>query len=850
MKRGTAVSVIILAAALVSAAAGGETLRVAYPSPGGQEFCNGGNRAAAFALDVLGIVAKNCGYSIELRPVDISEGLERLWQSDADMLAVTFRHPEMTRKWDMIPSQLGTVDFTIFSTTNIAAMLRGQIPGGWPWVKLALVKGSLASKEYFREWNIREQTKIYTEEYPSAEAALAALESGDCSLVFNEVVGRRKEGFEALVKLGECPYFAAVRSDRQSLFEQLELEYERFFACDSATVDALRAKHFGYQVPPHRVRVGCYFEPGLCEPSADGTMHGANNDYVNRIAEIAGWNVEWVNCRYSRALKYLEKGQIDALAGVTITEERLKAFDFPHLATGLYRSYLFCRNGAPYRPGRFSEWRGAVIATGHGEQARRDLMAFLKDRGAECTVREYPSFAESMYAYFRGECQIVHTAASTMFAREKPLHVFDAVPAYVVTTSKRPDLGLELQKSLEKINADSPGFHDEVARRNFLPRQTVGFHLTDEERAYLFRRRVNGDRVRVEIFPEVRPLKFWQNGHPCGFAKALFEIADRKCDLGITFLEPVDLETAKKRFLEGECDFWIDYQADSTGLPFRFGTIDSVSLMDILICRRDTDLYDPASGRVAVPEWELKSYGAVGGRVGRSEYLKPCQTIEDCIRAVKERKADCVVCSVLVAAAALRDIDPEAELDVRPPDIARRRVPFRLVPSLKADPRLVSIVRKLMGSFTELEIETAESSSIVDFIHPETSIWIRIAGWVLSVLAVVVLVVIIYLLIRIRVRSEDVLHRERRVNHRDRFILSTARELEASLELIASRAEYLRNPEVKREHALKWTAEIIDNADMLVSRFRRFIKQSERHADRLSRLEKIRGGELSGGGDQ
>lgn len=842
VKRILTLSALLVLAGTGAAAEGipgtGSVLRVAYRTHRDRDVLGAGC-GTAFARELVKTLAERCGYRVQEIPVDVGGDERRMENADADMIASTFQYYELTRGWNMISSRLGDVPVSLAALPSVAAKLKNGLPHDWPPLKLAVVRDSHALVDDFRRWNLKELANITEVEYPGIAESLDAVRSGACDLMLKATTRTSTEIVD-VVRINVRPFFMAVRRGERELHARFERAAEELFTRDWKRVDEMKARCLGYRLPPRRVRVGSYLEPGLCEVTLDGVRYGGNIDYVNRIADAAGWDVEWVDCTYPNALRCLETGDLDALAGVTITEERRRKLDYPLVPTGMYSTYLICRQGAPYEIEHPFNWKDAVIATGSGDQANAALKEYLESRGYTGKIRMYENFEEAVLGFFRGECPIVHAAGSSRFATEKVLHEFEPVPAYVVTTRKRPELGRELQKALEHLKAVSPDLDHEVARRHYLVRRTRGYDLTQEERFYLRKDVISGRPVRIEIYPEVHPLKFWRNGHAEGFVRTLFDQAAARAQLNFEFLPPEGAERARERFLKGECDFWVDYGADMSGLPIRSATIDSVMLVDALICRRDTRLLDPAAGRMAVPEWELKSYGFTGGRIGRSDSLKPCEDVAECVKAVVDGRADCTICSLLAAASALKRYDVNGALEVRPVASSRDRVPFRLVPSPRADPRLVSVMRKLFESFTRLELETAESSAVVDFIHEDSPLWVTFAVWSGVALVLLLFVFGIMLLVKARRRDREARDLELRSMHRDEYIVNSARELEETVELIASRTEFMRNPEVNREHVLKWTGEVLDSTDRMLARFRKLLSSSERHADKMVRLDSVK----------
>ncbi|MGK0551229.1 amino acid ABC transporter substrate-binding protein/permease [Enterococcus faecalis] len=72
--------------------------------------------------------------------------------------------------------------------------------------------------------------------------------------------------------------------------------------------------------------------------NSNGQYQGIDVDLVNRIAKLQGFNVEFKFIGFSSAVQAVESGQADGMiAGMTITNERKKSFDFsePYFNSGI-----------------------------------------------------------------------------------------------------------------------------------------------------------------------------------------------------------------------------------------------------------------------------------------------------------------------------------------------------------------------------------------------------------------------------------------------------------------------------------------------------------------------------------
>lgn len=590
------------------------------------------------------------------------------------------------------------------------------------------------------------------------------------------------------------------------------------------------------------VRVGRYFEPGYCDMLEDGSVVGANEDYIGRIADYSGWNVEWITGDYRALLGDLEAGQIDVLPGVAVADERLRDCLLPRLSTGMYSTYLFCRSSSPYEETHPEGWKGAVIGTGPGEQSNEALRAFLAANHIECEVKEYASSGEAVMGFFRGESQILHTTGHYTLAIEKILHSFPPVPTFVAVSNRRKDVFADVENAMARINTETPGFASEVQRRHFLTRRANTFFLAEAERRYLRRRASSGVPVKVDIFPLVEPLKGWDavERRPTGFVRGLFEELSRRTGIRFSFLPPVDAETVRDRFEQGQVEIWASYKGDLAGVSRKYESSKAISFPLVIVCRRSARDSDPTAGRIVLPRWDYEWF-----RAGHPDAIKGIlarEKMADCIAAVKEGAADCTMCPVGTAVAMVRELDPDGVLDIRPVSDRIRRIIFPISFSPRCDPELVSIITKALASFDPGDIESCMAETVVEISRNRVPTSVVVALVLVCCAGLLLVVAGGALLRRARKIRESSLIRERATEARNELLVRGVSSLMTSAEIVSSRAEFLRNPDVTREQSLGWTADIIGHAEDMITRLNSFRCEAKGSEAKASELAKIRGG--------
>lgn len=89
-----------------------------------------------------------------------------------------------------------------------------------------------------------------------------------------------------------------------------------------------------------KVRVGYWPSYGI-SVTKDGDLYGYTYDYLNEIAKINNWELEYISCGWGQGLKMLKEGKIDIFGALQKSEEREKYYDYIDLNFGYEYGALY-----------------------------------------------------------------------------------------------------------------------------------------------------------------------------------------------------------------------------------------------------------------------------------------------------------------------------------------------------------------------------------------------------------------------------------------------------------------------------------------------------------------------------
>ncbi|MCR5176396.1 MAG: transporter substrate-binding domain-containing protein [Anaerovibrio sp.] len=239
---------------------------------------------------------------------------------------------------------------------------------------------------------------------------------------------------------------------------------------------------------PKVVRVGWYASNGFQEEdSEDGTKSGYSYEYLQKIANYTRWEYQYVPGEWGELMTKLATGEIDFLAGVSITEERKESMLFPDYMMGMENYYLFQHeNNQMMDKDDKSTLQGRRIGGIVNNRMTTFLRQWAAQNGVDFTIIEYSGFDERDRAFARNEIDgIVATDNNIMIdSGYAPVVQVGQEPFYMAVSKSRPDLLTDLNIALASINKTEPFFLKNLQYSSY-GATLINSTLSDEEEKWL-----------------------------------------------------------------------------------------------------------------------------------------------------------------------------------------------------------------------------------------------------------------------------------------------------------------------------------------------------------------------------
>lgn len=233
------------------------------------------------------------------------------------------------------------------------------------------------------------------------------------------------------------------------------------------------------------VRVGWY-ESSFNTTDQFGHKSGYAYEYQLKLAAYTGWHYEYVKGSWSELMEMLKAGEIDLMSDVSYTPEREGQMLFPSLPMGTEEYYLFVAPSTEVIPTDYAAFAGKRIGVNEGSLQAELTKEWAKRQGIDIDLYEVDcSEDESLELLAKGRLDAYVTVDSFV----KPEH---AIPVckigssdyFFVVNKDRPDLLSGLNFALGKIQDENRYYNQQMFEKH-VKRAGANVFLTSDEVEWL-----------------------------------------------------------------------------------------------------------------------------------------------------------------------------------------------------------------------------------------------------------------------------------------------------------------------------------------------------------------------------
>lgn len=369
----------------------------------------------------------------------------------------------------------------------------------------------------------------------------------------------------------------------------------------------------------------------------EGNYTGYAYEYLTEIAKYTGWEYEFIEMDLNKALNQLKNGDIDLVAGMIKNDKTQELYDFPELNAGYtYATLSVLSDNKSISASNYETLNG--IKVGYYETSQVKLTQFIEFceksgiEGIELISYPYEGEETLIKALEAKEVDAIIRGDLLLGNEEKVVAKFGASPYYFATTKGNMDVLVTLNRALSKIKENDVTFEDRLYNKYFSSSSDDSIHFTQEEQDYI-NQMIPLKVAYVDNFPPMQDYNEKTMKAEGIYIDLMNHIA-QKSGLQFEWVRANSLDETYQMIQNKEVDLLITPENYTVAAKYDFYLTQDYLEVDIVKVYNVNMNNKDGRQRVAIP----RGYSVL--EFGDEYELQYYETIEDCLEAVKDGKAD------------------------------------------------------------------------------------------------------------------------------------------------------------------------------------------------------------------
>ena len=237
------------------------------------------------------------------------------------------------------------------------------------------------------------------------------------------------------------------------------------------------------------VRIGYYASRNFQDGAGNGESKGGYSyEYIQKVAAYTGWRYEYVYGTWEELYKELISGDIDLMAGIAYTDERAQEVLYPEHEMLNETYYIYTdKESSDIRCGEISTYAGKKI--GIIDSDKRMLAVFnkwIEKTQVDVEVASYADFEQCTSDFNDRKIDAFVSADNIIsgYYGVVPIEKIGKEPYYLCVTKHREDILEELNMALSLIE-EQDALDFDAMRNKYSAETTVSVFLSRQERDWM-----------------------------------------------------------------------------------------------------------------------------------------------------------------------------------------------------------------------------------------------------------------------------------------------------------------------------------------------------------------------------
>lgn len=282
------------------------------------------------------------------------------------------------------------------------------------------------------------------------------------------------------------------------------------------------------------IRVAFPLQEGIDEYRADGTPTGYNYDYLEKLAEYTGWEIEYVpyeeedkNQAIQSAIDDLQAGKVDLLGPMLKNESTLEMLEFPELSYGTVYSTLCALETGSLREDNLnlqSCLRVGLLAKANNTNT--EVKRYLHSENYAYTLSYFKDDEALREALEQGTVDVITGGSLSPVGGTRIVARFNPRSFYFAATKGDTELTEQLDEAISTLNQAQPNYQNELYDKYF-GEENSGFSMDESQKAYLS----SVGTLRVLCVDNDAPYVYEKDGKAAGMLVSIIDDFADKSDM-------------------------------------------------------------------------------------------------------------------------------------------------------------------------------------------------------------------------------------------------------------------------------------------------------------------------------
>ncbi len=260
------------------------------------------------------------------------------------------------------------------------------------------------------------------------------------------------------------------------------------------------------------VRVAFPIQPDMTEIRPDGSYSGYIYEYLEKISQLTGWDMEYVvidgkslDENLSRALQMIRSGEVDIVGGLVKTPDLEQQYAFCSNSNGImYHALATTESNLQLNSSNFmSQSPLRVGLWGNADNTMAALESFFNSYGIEHRYRFYADYQDMLEAFQAGEVDVIPDSTIGSVKGSQQIAIYSSKPFYFAGPKGSESFIAELDNAIDRLNLSFPFYQIDLMQK--YSNNTRGdFFMTEEEQTYVKEKQV----VRALCVDNYAPFVF------------------------------------------------------------------------------------------------------------------------------------------------------------------------------------------------------------------------------------------------------------------------------------------------------------------------------------------------------